>query len=81
MKTNFNQNLSMVWKGHIIEHHLVIFLNKTKMPLGVFAEQCSESVHNNMLKTLSVFSTSESRSNRGELLRRAVLEYSSNKIV
>ena len=59
----------MGWKGH-----------KTRMPLGVFAKQCSESVHHNMLKTLSRFSTSESRSNLGVLLRRALLEYSSNRI-
>ena len=80
MKINFNQNLSMGWKGHVIEHHLVIFLNKTRMPLGVFAKQCSDSVHHNVLKTLSRFTTSEYRSNHGELLRRAVLEYSSNRI-
>ena len=81
MKIIFNQNFSIGWKGHIIEHHLVIFLNKTRMLLGIFAKQCSESVHHNMLKALSRFSTSESRSNHGELLRRALLEYSSNRIL
>ncbi|XP_065652931.1 uncharacterized protein LOC136071786 [Hydra vulgaris] len=52
VKINFNHNLSMGWKGHIIEHHLINFLNNIRMPLGIFAEQCSESVHHNMLKTL-----------------------------
>ena len=32
------------------EHHLVIFLNKTRIPLGVLAEQSSESVHRTILK-------------------------------
>nr|XP_047132520.1 uncharacterized protein LOC124811227 [Hydra vulgaris] len=80
VKTTFNHNLSMGWKGHIIEHHLVMFLNRTKLPLGVFSEQCSESVHHNMLKTLSRFSTSEFRENHGELLRKAIVEYSSHRI-
>nr|XP_047125977.1 uncharacterized protein LOC124807737 isoform X2 [Hydra vulgaris] len=35
VKVNFNHNLSMGWKGHIIEHHLVIFLNNIRMPLGI----------------------------------------------
>ncbi|XP_065681098.1 uncharacterized protein LOC124817172 [Hydra vulgaris] len=80
VKTTFNPNLSMGWKGHIIEHHLAMFLNRTKLPLGVFSEQCSESVHHNMLKTLSRFSTSEFRENHGELLRKAIVEYSSQRI-
>nr|XP_047129568.1 uncharacterized protein LOC124809498 [Hydra vulgaris] len=81
VKTTFNHNLSMGRKGHIIEHHLVMFLNRTKLPLGVFFEQCSESVHHNMLKTLSRFSTSEFRENHGELLRKAIVKYSSHRIV
>ncbi|XP_047144047.1 uncharacterized protein LOC124817711 [Hydra vulgaris] len=80
VKTTFNHNLSMGWKGHKIEHHHVMFLNRTKLPLGVFSEQCSESVHHNMLKTLSRFSTSEFRENHGELLRKAIVEYSSHRI-
>ena len=72
---------SFGWKGHIIEHHLVDFLALKSLHLGwVYAEQCSESAHKNMKKTLQRYETNESYSGHQKMLEKAVVTYSSMRI-
>ena len=66
--------LSLGWKGHVVRFHLINFLRLKKMPLGIFSEQCSESVHKNMKYTLGRYK------NHREKLEKAVASYSSMRV-
>jgi len=80
LKKSYNLKLSFGWKGHILQHHLIPFLQLKNMGLGVFAEQCSEAVHHNMKKTLGRYATDEENKDHGRKLEKAVATYSSMRV-
>nr|XP_047136675.1 uncharacterized protein LOC124813537 [Hydra vulgaris] len=47
------------WKFHIIQSHLVMFLERKNKPLGIFYEQSCEAVHKNINKIIKRFAASE----------------------
>ena len=73
-------NVSCTWKIHVLVCHVSQRLDEHPVGLGVFAEQTSESVHADFLKTQKRFLVDETHPDHAKKLRRAVVEYSSKRL-
>jgi hypothetical protein len=71
--------LSLTWKIHITISHLPVFLSRFNCGMAKYSEQTAESVHHCMKKTLARFCVGEDHPNHGERLKRAVVEFSSER--
>ena len=72
--------LNVTWKVHILIVHLPEFLDLTGCGMARFSEQCGESVHHQMKATMARFCVSEENPRHGERLKRAVVEFSTERL-
>ena len=60
--------------------HLPQFLDQTECGMAQYSEQCGESIHQQMKVVLSRFGVSEENQKHGERLKRAVMEFSTERL-
>ena len=72
--------LSVTWKVHVCIVHLPQFLSRHKVGMSRFSEQCGEAVHHAMKPILSRFLVGEDHSQHAEKLKRAVVEFSTERV-
>ena len=72
--------LRVSWKMHILCVHLPIFLSRHNCGMRKFSEQCGESVHHAMKRILARFCVSAVNPKHGERLKRAVVEFSTERL-
>ena len=67
-------------KLHVIFHHVVEFCERNGRGLGIFSEQCSESVHYDYEGTWKNYRRNPSAKDYGEQLKKSVIHYNSTHI-
>ena len=75
-----NVHLNVTWKVHTLVVHLPKFLDIVGCGLARYSEQCGESVHHIIKKVLARFKTEETNPKHGERLKRAVVEFSTERL-
>ena len=73
-------SFNVTWKVHVLVAHLPQFLQRYKMGMSAFAEQCTESVHHDFKKTQKRFLVHEDHVDHAQKLKRAMVEYNSRRL-
>ena len=75
-----NIRLNVTWKVHTLIVHLPQFLEMSGCGLARYSEQCGESVHHIIKKVLARFKLEETHPKHGERFKRAVVEFSTERL-
>lgn len=73
-------SLTVTWKIHVLILHLPEFLDRSNCSMARYSEQTGESVHHSMKKVLSRYKVSEVNPKHGEKLKKAVVEFSTERV-